>query len=56
MKKGIKTDNQITLAVMGAMEQYKEVKKALDAFSNVPFMRRQLTKYDKEKQRKEGGV
>ena len=52
MKK-IKTDNPMTLAVMGAMEQYKELRQTLDAFSKVPFMHREQSKYDRAKQRQE---
>lgn len=53
MKRDIKTDNQITLAVVGAMEQYKGIRKTLDAFSKIPFMHRETTKYDRAKQRQE---
>lgn len=48
--KDINTDNKMTKAVMGALEDYAETKKALDGFAQVPFMKRELTKRERREQ------
>lgn len=48
-----KTDNQITLAVLQALDDFKGVQKGLAAYSQVPFMQREMTKYERAKRRLE---
>ena len=49
--KQIKTDNQMTLTVMQALEDFKQLQKGFESYSRVPFMQRELSKHEKAKQR-----